>query len=63
MFSLVFGPEYIIFVEIKILKIWQQLEVATEKDSGKKMFLKSREILKDYKFEGNALKMLKAQLW
>ena len=58
--SLVFGPQYITFVEMKTLKNWQQLEAATEKGSGKKMFLKCREILKDYKFEHNPLKMLKA---
>ena len=48
---------------MKILKTGQQLGAATEKGSGKQMFLKCREILKDYKFERNALKMLKAHLW
>ena len=48
---------------MKILKTWQQLEVATEKGSWKQMFLKYREILKDYKSNRNPLKMLKTHFF
>ena len=57
--SLVFGAKYISFVEINILKTLQELEAATKEGFGKKMFLKCREILKDYKSDQNPLKMFK----
>ena len=41
---------------MNILKTLQQLEAANEKDSGKKIFQKCREILKDYKYEHNPFK-------
>ena len=47
---------------MNILKTLQQLQAATEKGSGKQMFLKSQEILKDFKSERNPLKMLKGTL-
>ena len=42
------------------LKTSHQSEAASEKASEKKIFLKYREILKDYKSERNPLKMLEA---
>ena len=45
---------------MNILKTLQQVEVITEKGSGKQSFQKCREILKDYKSKRNPLKMLKA---
>ena len=53
----------VISVEMNILKILQQLEAATEKGFGKKMFQKCWEILKDYKSERNPLKIIKARFW
>ena len=41
---------------MNFLKTLQRLEAANEKDSGKKMFQKCREILKDYKYEHNPFK-------
>ena len=41
---------------MNFLKTLKQSEVANEKDSGKKMFQKCREILKDYKYEHNPFK-------
>ena len=44
---------------MNILKTLQELEAATKEGFGKKMFLKWREILKDYKSDQNPLKMFK----
>ena len=44
---------------MNILKTLQELEAATKEGFGKKMFLKCREILKDYKSNQNPLKMFK----
>ena len=47
-----------------ILKALQRLELTAEKYSKKKMFLKCREALKNYKSEQNLLKILKvAHFW
>ena len=58
-----FCHEYVIFVEVNILKTLQRLETVIEKGSEKYISLKCQKILKDYKFDCNFLKMFKAHFW